>query len=70
LNEPEDACKGGEPAGANFDYSGPFTEIVLLGNIAIRVGRKLYWDGVNLAFTNEPDANQYIQTQYREGWSI
>jgi hypothetical protein len=64
------ACKGGEPASSNFDYSGPFTEIVLLGNIAIRVGRKLYWDGVNMAFTNEPDANQYIQTQYREGWSL
>ncbi len=64
------ACKGGEPASSNFDYSGPFTEIVLLGNIAIRVGRKLYWDGVNMTFTNEPDANQYIQTQYREGWSL
>lgn len=64
------ACKGGAPASSNFDYSGPFTEIVLLGNIAIRAGKKLYWDGQKMEFTNEPEANQYIHTQYREGWSL
>ena len=64
------ACKGGEPACSNFDYSGPFTEVVLLGNIAIRVGKKLYWDGQKMEFINEPDANQYIHSQYREGWSL
>lgn len=63
-----DACKGGEPAGANFDFAGPLTETVLLGNIAIRTGKKLLWDGKNV--TNVPEANAYINPPYREGWSL
>ena len=54
------ACKGGEPACASFDYSGPFTEWVLLGTIAQRFEGKLLWDGANLRFTNRPEANQYL----------
>jgi len=64
------ACKGGEPPTSNFDYSGPFTEIVLLGNLAIRAGRKLYWDGENMKVTNEPDANKYVSKEYRVGWEL
>ena len=64
------ACKGGKPANSNFDYSGPFTEVVLLGNLAIRAGRKLYWDGKNMKVTNEPDANKYVTKEYREGWAL
>jgi len=64
------ACKGGKPATSNFDYSGPFTEIVLLGNLAIRAGRKLYWDGPNMKVTNEPDANKYVTKEYRKGWEL
>jgi len=64
------ACKGGEPAVSNFDYSGPFTEIVVLGNLAIRAGRKLYWDGPNMNVTNEPDANKYVSKVYREGFGL
>ncbi len=37
-----EACKGGKPALSNFDYAGPMTETVLLGNIALRTGKKLY----------------------------
>jgi len=64
------ACKGGEPAGANFDFAGPLTEVVLLGNIAIRTGKKLSWDGPNMAITNVPEANPYINPPYREGWTL
>jgi len=64
------ACKGGEPATSNFDYSGSFTEVILLGNLAIRAGRKLYWDGENLKVTNEPDANKYVSKEYREGFGL
>jgi len=65
-----DACRGGKPAGANFDMSSLVTEVVLLGNIAIRTGKKLYWDGPNLTITNIPEANQYIHREYREGWTL
>ena len=71
------ACKGGPPAGSNFDWAGPLTEVVLLGNIAVRMGQKLYekglklyYDGPNMKITNLPEANEYIRRQYREGWSL
>jgi predicted dehydrogenase len=65
-----DACKGGKPPTANFDFSGPITEVLLLGNIAIRTGQKLLWDGPNMKITNVPEANKYIQRQYRQGWTL
>jgi predicted dehydrogenase len=71
------ACKGGKPAGSNFDWAGPLTEVVLLGNIAIRMsqklyetGLKLYYDGPNMKITNLPEANKYIRCEYREGWEL
>jgi predicted dehydrogenase len=64
------ACKGGQPAGAHFDYSGPLTENVLLGNLAIRSGKKLIWDGPNMKCTNVPEANSFIHCPYREGWTL
>ena len=64
------ACKGGEPAGSNFDFAGPLTETVLLGNIAIRTGKKLCWDSANMTVTNVPEANPYVNPAYREGWTL
>jgi predicted dehydrogenase len=71
------ACKGGEPAGSNFDFAGRLTEVVLLGNIALRRDlkeplsqKRLEWDGPNLRFTNFPKANEYIHKTYRKGWSL
>ncbi len=65
------ACRGGEPAGANFEFSAIVTEAFLLGNVALRVGsKKLYWDGPNFKVTNAPEANQYLHRQYREGWTL
>jgi len=64
------ACKGGEPAVSNFDYSGPMTEAVVLGNVAIRMGQKLEWDAKNMTVTNVPEANALIKPEYREGWSL
>ena len=64
------ACKGGSKACSNFDYSGPLTEVVLLGNLAIRTGKKLDWDGLNMQVTNAPEANEYVRHQYRAGWTL
>jgi len=71
------ACKGGKPAGSNFDWAGPLTEVVLLGNIAIRMSQqlyekdlKLYYDGPNMKITNLPEANKYIRDEYRKGWEL
>jgi hypothetical protein len=66
------ACKGGRPAFSNFDHAGPLTELVLLGNLAIRagVGKKLQWDGANIKCTNVPDLNQYVGREHRQGWEL
>jgi len=64
------ACKGGPKALSNFDYSGPMTEAVLLGNVALRVGKKILWDSKKLKVTNVPEANSYLRTEYRTGWKV
>lgn len=64
------ACKGGEPAGANFNYGGPLTETVLLGVAAIRADARLQWDAAKLEFTNNPDANRFIRPAFRDGWTL
>jgi len=64
------ACKGGSRPLCNFDYSGPLTETVLLGTVACRTGQKLEWDAENLKVTNCPEANEYIQREYRKGWTL
>jgi hypothetical protein len=65
-----EACKGGQPAGSNFDNAGPLTEVVLLGNLSVRTGKKLNWDGTNMVVTNRSEANEYIHRQYRKGWTL
>jgi len=65
-----DACKGGEAASSNFDYAGPMTEDILLGNVALRTGEKLFWDGPNMKATNVPQADAYIRPEYHNGWTL
>jgi len=65
-----DACRNGGTTGSNFAYAGPFTEAVLLGNVAFRVGKKIQWDARRLKATNCPEADPYIRRQYRKGWSL
>jgi predicted dehydrogenase len=70
---------------SSFDYAGPLTEAVLIGNIAIRSyllrnqtennydyfgRRKLLWDGNAMKITNLEEANQFVGRAYREGWEL
>lgn len=65
------ACKGEGTTSSNFDYSGPMTETVLLGTIAIRhPNQKLEWDSEQLRFTNNEPANRFISKTYRPGWGV
>jgi hypothetical protein len=65
-----EACRGGEPAGCNFPWADPLTQFVLLGNIAVRTGKWLAWDGDQARFTNHEPANAYLEEPYRSGWSL
>ncbi len=64
------ACKGGDPAGANFEFAALVTEVVLLGNIALRMQKKLEWDGEQRRFTNLPEANAFLTKTYRPGYQV
>ena len=65
------ACKGGPPASSNFDYSGPLSEMVLMGNLAVRFpNQQLLWDGEQMQVKNHKDANAYVRRKYREGWTL
>ena len=64
------ACKTGEPTTCNFEYSGWLTEANHLGNVAFRTGKKLQWDAEQLRATNAPEADQFIQREYRKGWKL
>ena len=66
----ERARKTDQPAGADFAYSGPLTEICLLGNIAKRVDTRIEWDAANMKIANLPEANRYVRTEYRKGWAL
>ena len=65
------ACKGQGTACSNFDYSGPLTEMVLAGTLAMRFpGKRLMWDGDNMKVTNHDAANEFVHREYRKGWSL
>jgi len=71
------ACKGGPKAGSNFDWAGPLTEVVLIGNVALRMQmreelthKKLLWDASSMRFTNSEEANKHLRSEYRQGWSL
>lgn len=66
-----DACRGGPAAGSDFvKHAGLLTEVCLLGNVALRAGKQLLWDGQAMRITNDEDANRYLHREYRKGWSL
>jgi hypothetical protein len=66
------ACKSGQTPGSHFGYAARLTEIVLLGNVAYRVGpgRRIEWDVANMRAKNCPEAERFVRREYRRGWSL
>jgi hypothetical protein len=66
-----ESIKTNRPAGSNFDYGGPLTELALLGVIATRLpGQSLAWDGSAARFANSDDANKLVEFAPRTGWEL
>lgn len=64
-----DACRGEDKTTSHFDYSGPLTETVLLGTIAIRIPRTtLTWNAEKMQLTGSPKAQSLLTKPYRKGW--
>jgi len=66
------ACKDKKPenAKAGFAYSGPFTESLLVGNLAVRLQKRIEWDAANMRAKNAPEAESLIRKNYRAGFGI
>lgn len=64
------ACKGGPPALSQFDYSAVLTETVLLGIVAVRVGKRIEWDAENMKARSTPEAEAFVKREYRKGWTL
>ena len=60
----------GPPAKSNFDYAARLAETVLLGNVALRVGKRIEWDAEKMQAKNCPEAEPLITRPYRHGWTL
>jgi len=66
---PSEKCEA--KAETNFDYSGPLTETVQLGNLATNFpNQTLNWDTQEFKIKNTPQANKYLHKKYRDGWQV
>ncbi len=66
-----EACLSGAPTTTHFDYSGPLTEAVLLGSVAVRFPQTtLNWNAKKLRFDNVKEANRHLRKTYRTGWEV
>jgi predicted dehydrogenase len=66
-----DACLGKTKTESSFDTSGPMTEAIILGTVAIRFpGKKLEWDAKKMKLVNYPEADKLLSRVYREGWKV
>ena len=66
FNEWIRAIKGGPVCGSNFEYSAVFTEMVLLGNLAIRSGKNIQWDAEKMTCKGMPELDKWIKKDYRK----
>ena len=64
------ACRGGKPAWANFDYASALNEFLMLGNVATQFDQKLEFDPIAMRITNSSEADAFLRSDYREGWSL
>jgi predicted dehydrogenase len=65
------ACKGGPPTFCGFErFASLLTEIMLVGNLALRTGRRIEWNAEKMEARQCPEAEPFIKRRYRKGWEI
>jgi len=63
------AAKGKTETSCPFEYAARLTEVMLLGVVALRAGKKINYDGANMRVTNVSQANDFLRRGYRQGWA-
>jgi predicted dehydrogenase len=64
------ACKGGLKTSCDFGYASDMIEMMLLGLVAYRVGKKIKYDGTAGRVTDCAEANELLRHTYRDGWTL
>jgi len=65
-----DCIKSRQITAAPVEIGHRSTSICLLGNVAMRLGRKLHWDPVAERFTDSEEANQMLNKPMRSPWHL
>jgi predicted dehydrogenase len=66
-----DACLGKTKTESHFGQTGPMTEAILLGTVAVRIpGTVLEWDAAGMKFPNHQPADLLLRRTYRAGWTV
>jgi predicted dehydrogenase len=68
------ACKGGLPAGSNFEFASPLTAMVQFANLVLKAklnpGESFMWDAKTMTSPDRPAVNNLIRKEYRKGWEL
>lgn len=64
------ACKGSLKTSCDFDYGGKMIEMMMLGLVAYRAGKKVTYDGAAGKVTDHADADPLLRRTYRPGWTL
>lgn len=68
-----DAIKNNKKSSTDFSYASKLVETMMLGNIAVLMANRnitLEYDPAKMQFTNLPEANAFLQYEYRQGWTL
>ena len=60
--------EGPKPISNFTDHAGPLTEMVLAGNLAVRLGKKIDWDAEKMEARGLPEVKSMLKREYRAGW--
>ena len=65
------AIRAGKQPGSSFaGYAGPLTEMIVLGNLAVRAGRTLELDTATGAIRTPGIPSEWVTPTYRAGWTL
>jgi predicted dehydrogenase len=65
-----DACRGRGKTLSNFGYASVLTEALLLGNVALRAGKRIEWDAKTMTAKGCPEADRFVKPTFRDGWTL
>ena len=64
------AIRDNKESPGSFKYAGTVTEAINLAAVALRAGKRVEYDSVNMKITNDDEANRYLRREYRKGWEL